>query len=297
MKFESILVELSSLCNLKCPLCARRYFKVEPNIIKPNDFENMKLHEVESMKQIQLGGYLGEPITNPYFFDICDITKKWNKNVIISTNGSFRSKDWWHELPSHLPKNHSIRFALDGTDDKTLNMYRKGSNYRKIIENTSAFIEGGGNAVWQMILFRHNEHQCEEAKQKSIEMGFKEYILLPSVYYNNEFPKPYRLKNIKSDLEYSTVKKQTDEKCRIELGRVVVSSKGEYVPCCFCFSSEIINEICNEPVKYIRDYSFKDIIEDGYYERVLKRVYSEQIESCSKCISYCGRRIYKIEDL
>lgn len=294
MNIKSISIELSSLCNLKCPLCARDHTRTEAFFIEPVDFNNLRLHEVDSVEQIQLGGSIGDPITSPYLFDIGDITKKWNKRVLISTNGSFRNENWWNELPKHLPNNHSIRFAIDGTDNETLNIYRKGSNYEKILKNASAFIEGGGNAIWQMIMFKHNEHQFKEAHYKANEMRFKGFILVPSTYYTDEYQKP---ENIISDIEYSESKKISDSKCRIQLGRIAISSKGIYLPCCFCYNNKIIQEISNEPVKSIKDYSLLELIENGYYDRILNRVLTTTIDICSKCVSYCGQRLYGVDDI
>jgi MoaA/NifB/PqqE/SkfB family radical SAM enzyme len=294
MKIESISIELSSMCNLKCPLCARNHSKHDAFLITPEEFKNLKLYEVDSVKQIQLGGSIGDPITSPYLFDIGDIIKKCDKRVLISTNGSFRNENWWYELPKHLPKDHSVRFAIDGTDNETLNIYRKGANYNKILNNASAFIDGGGNAIWQMIMFKHNEHQFDEAQKISNKMGFKNCLFVPSTYYTNEYQKP---NNIISDLEYSKSKKNTDNKCRIQLGRIAISSRGIYLPCCFCYNDETVYEISNEPIKHINDFSLLELIEDGYYQRILNRVLKYHIDVCSNCVSYCGQRLYGVDDL
>jgi len=293
MNIESVSIELSSMCNLKCPLCARDHSRNDAFFITPEEFKNIKLYEISSIKQIQLSGSIGEPITSPYFFDICDIIKKWDKRILISTNGSFRNQEWWYELPKHLPKDHSIRFAIDGTDNEVLNIYRKGANYDNILNNASAFIKGGGNAIWQMIMFRHNEHQFDEAQKKSIEMGFKNCLFIPSTYYTNEYQKP---KNIMSDLEYSMLKKK-ENKCRIQLGRISISSKGIYLPCCFCYNNDIIYEISNESIKHIKDFSLLELIKDGYYQRILNRVLKYHIDVCCNCVSYCGQRLYGVDDL
>ena len=52
-------------------------------------------------------------------------------------------------------------------------LYRRNTSYKKVIDNAKAFIQAGGEAHWQFIVFRHNEHQLKEAKKLSEEMGFK----------------------------------------------------------------------------------------------------------------------------
>ena len=35
------------------------------------------------------------------------------------------------------------------------------------MENVNAFISAGGTAYWKFLIFKHNEHQVEEAKKLS----------------------------------------------------------------------------------------------------------------------------------
>ena len=44
------------------------------------------------------------------------------------------------------------------------------------MENARAFIDEGGNAAWQYLIFPWNAHQVDEAKELSVEMGFKQFI-------------------------------------------------------------------------------------------------------------------------
>ena len=67
----------------------------------------------------------------------------------------------------------SVFFGLDGTDQKSLEKYRIGSNFKKVQRNWRAFIKAGGNATWQFIVFEHNEHLLEQAEQMSKDEGFK----------------------------------------------------------------------------------------------------------------------------
>ena len=71
---------------------------------------------------------------------------------------------WW--------KNCFKKDGLDGLED-THHLYRISTDFNKIIDNAKAFIGAGGYAKWHMLVFEHNEHQVEEAKQMSEELGFK----------------------------------------------------------------------------------------------------------------------------
>jgi hypothetical protein len=43
------------------------------------------------------------------------------------------------------------------------------------MENAQAFIDAGGNARWDYIVFAHNEHQVDEAESLSKKMGFEKF--------------------------------------------------------------------------------------------------------------------------
>lgn len=93
--------------------------------------------------------------------------------IAINTNGSMHTPDWWAELAHPRVK---IIFALDGLED-THSVYRKNTDFNKIMENALAFIKAGGHAVWQMIVFNHNQHQIKACKELSVSLGFKEFWL------------------------------------------------------------------------------------------------------------------------
>jgi hypothetical protein len=51
-------------------------------------------------------------------------------------------------------------------------MYRRCTNYNRIIRNATAFIEGGGHAIWKMIPFSFNKDLEEEGNRIAKSLGF-----------------------------------------------------------------------------------------------------------------------------
>ena len=43
------------------------------------------------------------------------------------------------------------------------------------MRNVTAFVGAGGNAEWDFLVFRHNEHQVEAARQLSVSLGFSRF--------------------------------------------------------------------------------------------------------------------------
>jgi hypothetical protein len=101
-----------------------------------------------------------------------------NPNIMlgIHTNGSLRSKSFWTELGTVLNRSGDYcRFGIDGLED-TNHIHRVNTIWDLIMKNSKAFIDAGGNADWEYLIFEHNEHQVEEAKELSEKLGFKKFI-------------------------------------------------------------------------------------------------------------------------
>jgi MoaA/NifB/PqqE/SkfB family radical SAM enzyme len=183
-ELKRIHVELTSLCQASCPMCARNYHGGLPNKNLPIDeisyeqFQQIFTEEVlNQIEHIYFCGNYGDPIMSNHLIDIVKYCVRTNARLSlgIHTNGSARSTEWWKELASSLPRNHCVHFALDGLED-THHLYRIGTNYGKIIENAKAFISAGGIAEWVFISFKHNENQVEQARITASQLGFAKFV-------------------------------------------------------------------------------------------------------------------------
>jgi MoaA/NifB/PqqE/SkfB family radical SAM enzyme len=184
-QLRSVHLEISNRCQASCPMCPRNLHGglVNPLINETDwtlaDFKQIFTQEVlQQLTKISFCGTFGDPMMNNDLIAMCEYIKssKPEMDVRIHTNGSARNAAWWKQLVEALPTQHEIVFALDGLED-TQNIYRVGTNFKKIIKNAQAVIDAGGRAVWMFIRFKHNEHQVEEAKILSKDLGFAEFVL------------------------------------------------------------------------------------------------------------------------
>lgn len=174
---HSVNVEISTKCNAACPLCPRSYngYGVRDNFplrdMTTNEFE-LIIDQLSCLTFVSLCGNYGDPAISKYVIEILDYLNQRKIDISMSSNGSLRTTEWWAKLAQY--KNLRIEFALDGLAD-THSIYRQNTNWHKVIDNATAFINAGGYAIWQFIEFEHNKHQLQECQELSVKLGFKEF--------------------------------------------------------------------------------------------------------------------------
>jgi MoaA/NifB/PqqE/SkfB family radical SAM enzyme len=129
-----------------------------------------------SLKRITFSGTYGDPFMCKDVELITDYCINHFPDVTLdfSTNGSMRTKEFWTNFAKK--KNVQIRFALDGLGD-THSIHRIGTDFEEVLANATTFIKSGGNAIWLMIRFDHNNHQIESARELSQKLGFSNFLV------------------------------------------------------------------------------------------------------------------------
>lgn len=244
---EWIDVELTSFCNIDCPGCFRQVKKNKVlNILNKDviSFEQLKKwidkKEFPNLTLINLCGSIDEPTLHPEILKIVDYFSKIC-NINISTNGSTKTKKFWKTLGQY---GVSVFFGIDGIDQKSLERYRIGSNFKKVQENYREFIKSGGHATWQFIVFEHNQHLLEKAKQISKIEGFKHFRTIYSHREGNDEKKVNRKE------EHEIICKYANQK------RIFISHTGALLPCCF-FNSEFLQIHAGNDPKTMFDHAYE----------------------------------------
>ena len=160
---KQIHVEASTYCNARCPLCPRSVYGYKVDGVYPEihlELDKFKdcLAQFPQREYVYFNGNLGDPMMHP---DILKLALATDCFTSITTNGSIGSKNTWQQLAKN---NIEVRFSIDGLED-TNHLYRQDVSWNKIMDRVKWFIEAGGRAVWKYIMFRHNMHQLEKARQ------------------------------------------------------------------------------------------------------------------------------------
>jgi len=238
-KVKVLHLEPTSRCNAACPQCARYTNDgVTPNPqIELRDLSLDKLKEsidnnfIAQLEKMFMCGTYGDPAAHKQTLEIYNYFRKINPKITLgmNTNGSLRTQMFWNELGKVLNHEHDYCvFSIDGLAD-TNHIYRRNTNFEKIMENCRAFIDGGGRAHWDMLVFKHNEHQVDECMRLAKDMGFVAFRAKVSKRFTSrpisglEPPEVY-----KPNLTYGSVS------CHALKERsIYMDYRGNLLPCCW----------------------------------------------------------------
>ena len=174
-------LEPTTICNASCPQCARVYPELYNPAIHQSSLTLEFLQDVlpetfiAQLDKMFMCGNFGDPAAATDTIKIFQWFRQINPKITlgINTNGSIRSEQWWGKLASIFshPEDFAV-FSIDGLKD-TNHIYRVNVQWEKVMRNAAKFISSGGNAHWDMLVFRHNEHQVKEAEELARSMGFR----------------------------------------------------------------------------------------------------------------------------
>lgn len=181
---RTVHLEITSKCNASCPMCGRNKFGGPDNEYLPQselslaDMKAIMSEDfVRRLNRLYMCGNYGDPIAANDTLEVFEWLREVNPGIRLGlhTNGGARTASWWSRLGGILNQPHDYcKWGIDGLED-TNHIYRRGTNWQRIMENAAAFIDAGGTAQWEYIVFKHNEHQVEEARSLSESMGFKQF--------------------------------------------------------------------------------------------------------------------------
>ena len=179
-RIQVLHIEPTDVCQAACPLCAR---ETDSNFNK-NSKHHLRVEQIQRHftdrvisrldKMFMCGNY-GDPAAGYYTMDIYNYFRKINPNIVLgmNTNGAVQSTFFWHALGQlfNQPNDYCV-FSIDGLED-TNPVYRKNVNWEKLMANAQAYIAAGGSAHWDMLVYKHNQHQVDACEQLARKMGFK----------------------------------------------------------------------------------------------------------------------------
>ncbi len=159
--YESTTIELTSFCNLSCPLCpvARdaNTMDRERKMITREDFEKI-VRLSGKISQSFVMSMWGEPLLHKEFGALLDIALAEGKPIWISTNLNYSAR-LAVRLAEH-PLLHVI-CSLDGWDEESYKSYRLGGRWDRVNENLAILAKGKCNVYPQFLINSDNQKHVE----------------------------------------------------------------------------------------------------------------------------------------
>jgi sulfatase maturation enzyme AslB (radical SAM superfamily) len=223
----------------------------------------------------------------------------------MNTNGSARTVKWWRELAKTGVR---IRFGIDGLED-THKLYRIGTDWKMIMRNAKAFIDAGGDAWWDMLIFEHNKHQVEDCKQLATDMGFLEFIPKHTSRFKQGFVQVLTKEGTTSHYIYPSerskefaitfmeykIEENKEIHCKAKEQKTVsINAHGEISACCWMdFAADMPMGYSNVDYKdmgfinpSLKKNTLSEIFNSDYFDKIEATWDTKPLRVCSK---QCGK--------
>jgi MoaA/NifB/PqqE/SkfB family radical SAM enzyme len=269
---KEIHIEPTSLCNAECPMCARNIngVGINPYIslksLSTKWFkDNISPIQIKNLEKIFFCGNVGDPASAPELLEIVEYFKNHNPEIVVglNTNGGLKTSTWWMALGELLsgPLDYCV-FSIDGLSD-TNHLYRRNVKWEKVMQNSKAFLSTGARAHWDMLIFDHNKHQVDQAKQTAKQMGFSWFRAKETDRWDTyktdlglSPPSPYVAPSYTNDI---VCEKDRDSS-------IYLDYTGKFWPCCH-MAEAYLNQVGIELHKDIREFSNTDLMNE-YKQRL-----------------------------
>ena len=320
---KTINAELTNYCNAACPMCPR--FDFDLNLIKSiTNNSHTTLETIKNgigpkvlsqLKRFYSCGVLGDGSINPECLEIYEYVRRCGKSHLsLNTNGGARTTDFWKELAK---LGVEVIFSIDGLED-TNHLYRRNVKWDRLMNNVESFMSADGEAVWDFLIFKHNEHQVEQAETLSKKLGFTSFRKKYTTRwddFNSDGDWIQRESIQVNDYKLEKVTKKTDatglhitQKSKIndtfqtkkincfsfynDNSEIYLAANGDVSPCCWLGDLKI-----HEAKNIIKDYtkininhtSLEDILEGEFFNELANGIQGkENAYRLQTCYHTCG---------
>jgi len=243
MNITGFHIEPTNICTLKCSGCARtRFIKEWPQHWKNYSLdidELLKFIDIDLFgKKISLCGNYGDPIYHPDFIELVTRLKTQGAIISITTNGSYKTQEWWEQLVAKLTPDDNITFSVDGTPEN-FTQYRVNADWESIQTGMKVVANALCRSVWKYIPFSYNQHNIEEVKQLSNDIGIKQFRVEFSDRFDEhtEFLKPDNTligSRYIAQVQWKTNNARSLVSPKCHQGQEhFITADGYYTPCCY----------------------------------------------------------------
>jgi MoaA/NifB/PqqE/SkfB family radical SAM enzyme len=267
-------IDVCNVCNLRCPLCAtglgtlaRRQGMLSLEQYK-GLFDKIKDYAI----MVSLYNH-GEPLLNPELFSMIEHTHRHRVGTRISSNFNW---------PQPIEINDFVRsgldyvtVSLDGVTQESYEQYRVRGDVAEVFDNMKRLLAAKKAlksktpyVEWQFIVFKHNEHEVDEAKRLAADLGvdrlrFTSPGVPPENMHDLELQEKWMPRN---PLYWSRNPKHVeqrgyvfDQACFYLYRTMYIYPGGGVTPCCFAHAErqDFGNLYKNEPAEIWNNQAYR----------------------------------------
>jgi MoaA/NifB/PqqE/SkfB family radical SAM enzyme len=241
-------IEPNLYCNLQCPACPTGLrLGLRPTVAIDEELFRSVIDQIgDYVFQLFMYNW-GEPLLHKQTPEMIAYAKKRDINILLSTNLSIKLTDDYIDrlVLSGLDR---LIISLDGVTQESYSKYRRNGNLALVRENTmrikhakQRFASKTPKVVWQFLVFRHNEHEIEQARALHKDWGADEFIVggaeMPMEPHDEGFePSTIAAYNIYHPDHPSQREAErqltSDRACTWLYGVFVLNPNGKVSPCC-----------------------------------------------------------------
>lgn len=187
MQPVSIRLEASTRCQLKCPSCPTAQGKTThflgSGTLSLERFEQI-IDRNPTLMHVELSNW-GEIFLNPQLIDILRVG--FEKNIMLTASNGVNLNTVKPEVLEALVKYkfRHLDCSIDGASQETYQQYRVGGNFHQVMENIQLINQYKAQyqsqfplLLWQFVVFGHNEHEIETAREMATKLGMNFYVKL-----------------------------------------------------------------------------------------------------------------------
>lgn len=287
---ESLSVEPTNLCNLKCPECPSgnngltrpRLFLSETNFYRLIDTNKKQLAFLQLYFQ-------GEPFLHPKIYAYIHYAVKNNVYTATSTNGQFMSAENCLKLvDSGL---HRLIVSIDGTTQHSYEKYRVGGSLDLVVKGIENLVTAKKmrrkrtpTIIIQFVVFKTNEHQIPEIKELAKKLKVDALKLKSPQLEDFENGHPLMPENKKFNRYRKNASgtfvpdKKKQVKCKRAWSGAVLTADNRLIPCCF-------DKNAQHPYGNLSDNTLTGLWKSKKAAAFIKTVWSKEnpIEICKNC--------------
>ena len=177
---SKISIETGNVCNLRCPLCPTASDEgkdVAKGFMSFDDFRTAFDKIKPFVKTLDLFSW-GEPFLNRDIGRMIEYAKKEKPGlrIFIDSNLNCVTGDQIDAVVRHGLD--VLKVSCDGVTQETYEKYRIGGSVKEVMGNIERILdkekELGSDKprlIWKYLVFKHNQHEAEKAREKAREMG------------------------------------------------------------------------------------------------------------------------------